>query len=139
MVLEKATIARRFSGSNTIEAAWPHTPSLLTKALICGSRSHGGSIGWEAAHCAFNAHASCGEGVGILGRDGGSERVPAGDLGPQGGTVKPDEKIYQIACDTLGVDPSETAFVDDVATNVVAARHFGMRGIVFRSADGLRA
>jgi putative hydrolase of the HAD superfamily len=54
------------------------------------------------------------------------------------GTKKPDEKIYTVACNALGVQPVETILIDDSAENVAAARRLGMNGIVFRSADLLR-
>ena len=43
--------------------------------------------------------------------------------------AKPDEHIYQIAVDRLGVEPHEAIFVDDLTQNVEAARHFGMQGV----------
>jgi len=45
--------------------------------------------------------------------------------------AKPDERIYQIAIDRLGVRPEEAVFVDDVPENVAAAQRFGMKAIRF--------
>lgn len=45
--------------------------------------------------------------------------------------AKPDERIYLIATERLGVDPEETVFIDDQLLNVEAARNLGMHGIQF--------
>jgi epoxide hydrolase-like predicted phosphatase len=45
--------------------------------------------------------------------------------------AKPDEGIYQIAIDRLGVQAEEAIFVDDVPENVEAAQHFGMKAVRF--------
>lgn len=54
-------------------------------------------------------------------------------------TQKPDDRIYTLACDRLGVSPIESVFIDDIHANVEAARRLGMKGIVFNSVDGLRS
>jgi putative hydrolase of the HAD superfamily len=47
------------------------------------------------------------------------------------GLRKPDERIYRLALERLGVDdPAEAVFLDDWPGNVEAARRFGMAGIV---------
>ncbi len=45
------------------------------------------------------------------------------------GLRKPDPRIYQLACDALGVSPSEAVFLDDIGRNLKAARALGMRTI----------
>ena len=45
--------------------------------------------------------------------------------------AKPDERIYRIAVDRLGVQPEESIFVDDLLPNVEAARRFGMKAVHF--------
>jgi putative hydrolase of the HAD superfamily len=45
------------------------------------------------------------------------------------GVRKPDPEIYLLACDRLGVTPSESVFLDDMATNVDGARAVGMEAI----------
>jgi epoxide hydrolase-like predicted phosphatase len=45
--------------------------------------------------------------------------------------AKPDERIYRIAVDRLGVQPEESIFVDDLLPNVEAARQFGMKAVHF--------
>jgi epoxide hydrolase-like predicted phosphatase len=48
------------------------------------------------------------------------------------GSAKPDEQIYRVALDRLGVEPHETVFLDDLAVNVAAARNLGMHAVHFR-------
>ena len=45
------------------------------------------------------------------------------------GMRKPDPRIYQVACDRLGVGAENTVFLDDIGTNLKAARALGMRTI----------
>lgn len=55
------------------------------------------------------------------------------------GLVKPDPAIFRLACERFGIEPSETAFVDDTPINAEAAHHVGMRAFVFNDdADELR-
>lgn len=45
------------------------------------------------------------------------------------GLRKPDPRIYQLACSELGVEPQQTAFLDDIGLNLKAARALGMTTI----------
>jgi putative hydrolase of the HAD superfamily len=45
------------------------------------------------------------------------------------GLRKPDPRIYQLACRELGVEPARTAFLDDIGSNLKAARALGMTTI----------
>jgi putative hydrolase of the HAD superfamily len=45
------------------------------------------------------------------------------------GVRKPDPRFYQIACELLGVAPSESVFLDDLGINLKPAREMGMRTI----------
>jgi len=45
------------------------------------------------------------------------------------GLRKPDPRIYELACDRLGVAPRESAFLDDIGVNLKSARALGMRTI----------
>jgi putative hydrolase of the HAD superfamily len=45
------------------------------------------------------------------------------------GLRKPDPRIYRLACRKLGVEPRETAFLDDIGRNLKAARDLGMATI----------
>lgn len=44
---------------------------------------------------------------------------------------KPDPRIYQLACEELGIAPELCVFVDDNAENVAAARALGMETVHF--------
>ncbi len=45
------------------------------------------------------------------------------------GMRKPEERIFQLAIDRLGLSPAECAFVDDVDGNIVAAQALGIRTV----------
>jgi putative hydrolase of the HAD superfamily len=50
------------------------------------------------------------------------------------GMRKPDPKIYQLACKELGIEPSETIYLDDLGINLKPARALGMSTIKVLSA-----
>lgn len=45
------------------------------------------------------------------------------------GLRKPDPRIYELACDALGVTPPQAAFLDDLGINLKPARELGMTTI----------
>ena len=45
------------------------------------------------------------------------------------GLRKPDPRIYLLACERLAVNPGESVFLDDLGTNLKAARELGMTTI----------
>ena len=45
------------------------------------------------------------------------------------GVRKPDPRFYLLACDQLGVQPTEAVFLDDLGINLKPARELGMRTI----------
>jgi putative hydrolase of the HAD superfamily len=45
------------------------------------------------------------------------------------GIRKPNPRIYQIACETMGVKPEEAVFLDDLGINLKPARALGMTTI----------
>jgi len=45
------------------------------------------------------------------------------------GLRKPDPRIYTLTCERLGVTPSEAVFLDDIGSNLKAARALGMTTI----------
>jgi putative hydrolase of the HAD superfamily len=50
----------------------------------------------------------------------------------EAGLSKPDPRIYQLACDGLGVPAADMVFLDDLPENVVAARQAGLHAVLFR-------
>lgn len=49
------------------------------------------------------------------------------------GLTKPDETMFELACQRLGVEPKECLFVDDKQSNVDAANRVGLKGLLYRS------
>jgi epoxide hydrolase-like predicted phosphatase len=49
------------------------------------------------------------------------------------GMSKPDQRIYERACQRLGVPPQEMIFLDDVERNILAARECGVHAILFQN------
>lgn len=47
------------------------------------------------------------------------------------GLVKPDPTIFRLACEQLGILPSESAFIDDTPINAETAQYVGMKAYVF--------
>lgn len=46
-------------------------------------------------------------------------------------TIKPEEKIYRLLLDRYGINPGQAVFIDDMESNIAAARHLGIGGIVY--------
>lgn len=51
----------------------------------------------------------------------------------QVGMAKPDLQIFHLACERLGVDPTDAVMIDDVERNITAARDIGMQGVVYKN------
>ena len=51
------------------------------------------------------------------------------------GMRKPDPKIYELACQEMGIEPSEAIYLDDLGINLKPARALGMSTIKVLSAD----
>lgn len=47
------------------------------------------------------------------------------------GLTKPAPEIFAYLCDTYGLDPAETIFIDDQPRNTVGASNFGMQTYLF--------
>jgi putative hydrolase of the HAD superfamily len=45
------------------------------------------------------------------------------------GIRKPDRRFYEVACESLGVEPAEVVFLDDLGVNLKPARLLGMTTI----------
>jgi len=48
------------------------------------------------------------------------------------GIKKPNPRIFELACERLGIEPSEMVFLDDFEEAVKTARQLGIHGIIFR-------
>ncbi|MCB1422254.1 MAG: HAD family phosphatase [Nitratireductor sp.] len=55
------------------------------------------------------------------------------------GMVKPDPEIYRLHESRFALENAATLFIDDSAANIEAARRHGWHGIVFSSAEQLKA
>jgi epoxide hydrolase-like predicted phosphatase len=55
------------------------------------------------------------------------------------GLTKPDPRVYRLAAERLGVQPSEVVFVDDFIENVDGARAVGMPAIHYQPGLDVRA
>jgi HAD superfamily hydrolase (TIGR01509 family) len=49
--------------------------------------------------------------------------------------AKPDQRIFQLITERLGVRPPEAVFIDDFSVNIDGARSAGLNAIHFRSHD----
>lgn len=45
------------------------------------------------------------------------------------GVRKPDPRFYELACSSLGIEPAEAVFLDDLGVNLKPARAMGMTTI----------
>lgn len=52
------------------------------------------------------------------------------------GVRKPSRRLYEIACERLGVRPTQAVMIDDLSQNIDAAERLGMGGIVHTEAAG---
>ena len=53
------------------------------------------------------------------------------------GFAKPDVQIFELACDRLGLTPSDVVFVDDSPSHVEAAASVGIRAHLFSTTTAL--
>lgn len=56
----------------------------------------------------------------------------------QHGIVKPDEAIYQLIVEKVGVKPEEILFLDDRLENIEGAERIGIHGLQFSTVEQLR-
>lgn len=75
---------------------------------------------------------------------GGEQRLDVGDVmvmfdhvveSSKVGCRKPEPRFYEIACELVGVEPSECVFLDDLGINLKPARAMGMTTIKVGAAD----
>jgi putative hydrolase of the HAD superfamily len=50
------------------------------------------------------------------------------------GLRKPNPRIYELACEKMGIEPSEAVFLDDLGINLKPAKAMGMTTIKVLSA-----
>jgi epoxide hydrolase-like predicted phosphatase len=55
------------------------------------------------------------------------------------GLVKPDDRIYRLALERLGVTAEETVFIDDFSRNIEGARRLNIQAIHFKSSQQVLA
>lgn len=51
------------------------------------------------------------------------------------GVRKPDVRFYEVACETLGIEPADAVFLDDLGVNLKPARALGMTTIKVTDPD----
>ena len=61
------------------------------------------------------------------------DEVDGGILSYKDKVIKPDRAIYELICSRYDLVPSQCVFIDDTEKNIVAARDFGMNGIIFKN------
>jgi 2-haloacid dehalogenase len=59
-------------------------------------------------------------------------------LSGQHGCAKPDERIYRVALEEIGLPAESLLFIDDNKRNILAAERLGFRSLVFTNAKALR-
>jgi 2-haloacid dehalogenase len=52
--------------------------------------------------------------------------------------IKPDPRIFELLIERFAIDPHRAVYIDDVETNVAAARPFGIHAIHFTTPAALR-
>jgi 2-haloacid dehalogenase len=52
--------------------------------------------------------------------------------------IKPDARIFELVIERFAIDPYNAVYIDDVETNVAAARPFGIHAIHFTTPAALR-
>jgi epoxide hydrolase-like predicted phosphatase len=57
----------------------------------------------------------------------------------QVGMRKPERRIFLLAAESVGLEPEECVFIDDVQENVTAASAAGLTGVLHRGAAGTAA
>ena len=75
---------------------------------------------------------------------GGEQRMEVGDVmvmfdhvveSSKVGCRKPERRFYEIACELVGVDPTECVFLDDLGINLKPAKAMGMTTIKVGAAE----
>jgi 2-haloacid dehalogenase len=54
------------------------------------------------------------------------------------GVIKPEPRIFELLIERFAIDPADAVYIDDVGTNIAAARPFGIHAIHFTTPAALR-
>jgi epoxide hydrolase-like predicted phosphatase len=65
-------------------------------------------------------------------RDGWDDMFDAIIISGEVGMRKPEDRIYRLAAEQVGLAPNECVFVDDLQVNIVGAVEVGMVGVLHR-------
>lgn len=55
------------------------------------------------------------------------------------GMAKPEQLVFSLSCERLGVQPAEAIFIDDIASYCEAAEQLGLKAIVYQDFDQFKA
>jgi putative hydrolase of the HAD superfamily len=101
-------------------------------------RMFAASMPVPAMYDTIRALRSAGFSTSLLSNSWGCDEYPRADfpslfdtvvLSGEVGMRKPEERIFRHAAETLGLDPQECVFIDDIEANVAAAAACGMTGV----------
>ena len=106
------------------------------------TRMFAGSAFDEAMHDVMRAARRAGLRTGLLSNSWGAsyprhlfpELFDAVVISAEVGMRKPEERIFRLAAELLGLEPAECVFIDDIADNVTAAQAAGLTGVHHRTA-----
>jgi putative hydrolase of the HAD superfamily len=102
-------------------------------------RMFAASLPVPAMYDAIRTLRAAGFSTALLSNSWGCDEYPRADflglfdtvvLSGEVGMRKPEQEIFLHAAQTLGLDPAECVFVDDMEANVAAARACGMTGVL---------
>ena len=118
--------------------------AVLADGLL--TRMFAGSAFDEVMHEVMRAARRAGLRTGLLSNSWGAiyprhlfpELFDAVVISAEVGMRKPEEQIFRLAAEVLGLEPAECVFIDDIEDNVTAARAVGLAGVHHRSAQETR-
>jgi putative hydrolase of the HAD superfamily len=96
----------------------------------------------EEMHAMMRAARAAGMRTGLLSNSWGGgyprhlfpELFDAVVISSEVGMRKPEERIFRLAAEVLGLEPAECVFIDDITDNVTAAQAVGLVGVHHRTA-----
>jgi putative hydrolase of the HAD superfamily len=110
------------------------------------TRMFAGSAFDEAMHGVIRAARRAGLRTGLLSNSWGDiyprhlfpELFDAVVISAEVGMRKPEERIFRLAAEVLGLEPAQCVFIDDIRDNVAAAQAVGLVGVHHRTARETR-